>query len=182
MMGAAEALAKASTVVGVADCGVGKDGQGRLVTYALGSCIGITAYDPVTRIGGLLHYMLPQPAEGATGDPGKPCIYASTGVPILFDMLKKAGAMQNRLVVCAAGGAEILENGAAMAIGRKNHAILRKALWKIGVALTAEETGGNTPRTLSLDLQSGTVVVRTKDGDKTLWAPGANLAPKKATP
>lgn len=180
-MGACDAPSKLAVVVGVADCNVGRDGQGKLITYALGSCIGITAYDPVARLGGLLHYMLPQPAEGSLGDPGKPCIYASTGVPILFDMLKKAGAQANRLVVCAAGGAEILENGAAMAIGRKNHAILRKALWKIGVALTAEDTGGSTPRTLSLDLQNGTVVVRTKDGDKTLWAPGANLTPKKAT-
>jgi chemotaxis protein CheD len=178
---AAEPPGKLAIVVGVADCAVGRDGQGRLITYALGSCIGITAYDPVARVGGLLHYMLPQPGEGLVGAPEKPCVYASTGVPVLLDRLDQAGAQQSRLIVCAAGGAEMLDpgSGAGLSIGRKNHAILRKALWKFGVALVAEDVGGKSPRNLSLDLRTGAVAVRRADGEATLWAPGSIPSPAK---
>lgn len=178
---AAEPPGKLAIVVGVADCAVGRDGQGRLMTYALGSCIGITAFDPVSRVGGLLHYMLPQPGEGLVGAPEKPCVYASTGVPLLLERLEQAGAQRSRLVVCAAGGAEMLEpgSGAGLSIGRKNHAILRKALWKFGVALVAEDVGGKSPRNLSLDLRTGAVTVRRDGSESTLWAPGVCPAPAK---
>jgi chemotaxis protein CheD len=170
---AAQPPGRLAIVVGVADCAVGRDGQGRLITYSLGSCIGITAYDPGARVGGLLHYMLPQPGEGLAGAPENPCVYASTGVPVLLARLEQAGAQRQRLVVCAAGGAEMLEpgSGAGLSIGRKNHAILRKALWKFGVALVAEDVGGRTPRNLSLDLHTGAVTVRRADGDAVLWSP-----------
>ncbi|MBM3974910.1 MAG: hypothetical protein FJ301_12515 [Planctomycetes bacterium] len=97
-------------------------------------------------------------------------------------MLPRAGPQPDRRVVGAAGGAELRDNAAAMAIGCKNQAIPRQALAKNGVALTAEDTGGNTPRPCALDLQNGTVVVRAKDGDKSLWAHGSALTLKPATP
>ena len=65
-------------VVGVADLAIARESQGQLITYALGSCIGLSAYDPVAKVGGLLHYMLPQPAEQSDPKTLKPFMFAST--------------------------------------------------------------------------------------------------------
>ena len=167
-------------VVGVGDLAVGTAADGQLVTYALGSCVGLSAFDPVARIGGLLHFMLPQPAP--QGDPKamKACVYATTGIPLLLRRLGEAGAASKRLVVCAAGGAEILEGTAGTAIGHRNHTMLRKVLWKLGVKLAAEDVGGNVARTMTVDLSSGEVHVRTRDTDSVLWAPNAlSRAPRR---
>lgn len=151
---------------------IAREAQSQLVTYALGSCIGLTAYDPVAKIGGMLHYMLPQPAE--QGDPKqlKPFMYATTGIPLLWRKLTEAGCVASRLLVVAAGGAEILEGAASMAIGKRNRTILRKILWKMGVSLSAEDTGGGTARTMTLMLGNGEVRIRSREGEKALWAPG----------
>jgi chemotaxis protein CheD len=89
--------------------------------------------------------------------------------------LGEMGAQQNRLIVCAAGGAEILEGAASMAIGKRNRTMLRKVLWKMGVALAAEDTGGSIARTMSVDLSKGDVRVRTRDHNGMLWAPGMTV-------
>lgn len=159
-------------VVGVADMAVARETQGQIVTYALGSCIGLTAFDPVAKIGGLLHFMLPQPAEH--GDPKvlKPYMYATTGIPLMFRKLAEAGARKDRLIVCAAGGAEIINDAGVFAIGKRNRTILRKIFWKDGTILSAEDTGGSLARTMCLNLGNGEVRIRTRDNDSLLWAQG----------
>ena len=67
--------------------------------------------------------------------------------------------------------AEILEGAANMAIGKRNHAMLRKVLWKTDTKLDAEDIGGNTARTMSLDLTTGEVQVRARGEDLVLWRP-----------
>ncbi len=166
-------------IVGVADLVIGAAAQGRLVTYALGSCIGLSAFDPVAKVGGLLHYMLPQPAEQADPKSLKPFMYASTGIPMLMRKLADAGARQDRLILCAAGGAEILEGAAGMAIGKRNRTTLRKVLWKMGISLVAEDTGGGIARTMSIDLRSGEVRIRSRDKEGPLWAPGMKVTAAK---
>jgi chemotaxis protein CheD len=159
-------------VVGVADCAIANESKGQLVTYALGSCIGLTAYDPITKVGGLLHYMLPQPAE--QGDPRqlKPFMYATTGIPMLWRKLAENGASGPQIIVCAAGGSEILEGAAVLAIGKRNRTILRKVLWKMGLTLAAEDTGGSIARTMTLNLHNGEVRIRSRDGEAVLFSPG----------
>lgn len=166
-------------VVGVADMAVGAVSVGHLVTYALGSCIGLSAYDPVARVGGLLHYMLPQPTEAGDSPLAKPFMYATTGIPLLFRRLLELGARKERLQVCAAGGAEILEGGSMFAIGRRNHTMLRKIFWKDGIVLAAEDIGGNQARTMSLVMASGEVRIRTRGIENVLWRPGSPV-PKLA--
>ncbi len=166
-------------VVGVADMSIAKESQGKLVTYALGSCIGLSAYDPVAKIGGLLHYMLPQPGEKADPKALKPYMFATTGIPMLMRKLTEAGAQQSRLILCAAGGAEILEGAASMAIGKRNRTMLRKVLWKMNIALVAEETGGSIARTMTLDLGKGEVRIKSRDSDALMWAPGMKTTVSK---
>ncbi len=164
-------------VVGVADMAIARESQGHLVTYALGSCIGLSAFDPVAKVGGLLHFMLPQPAEHADPKDLKPYLYATTGIPLMFRKLVEAGARKERLILCAAGGAEIINDAGVFAIGKRNRTILRKVFWKDGTIIAAEDTGGGLARTMTVNLSTGEVKIRTRDKDGPLWAPGMKTAP-----
>lgn len=144
--------------VGVAQMKTSRDPEAIIVTHALGSCLGITLYDPVAKVGGMLHVMMPL----ASINPGKaehnPYMFVDTGVPKLFQETYAAGAARERLVVKVAGGANVNGNGEdRFAIGKRNMVILRKLLWKNGILLTAEEVGGNRPRTMYLEIGSGRV-------------------------
>ncbi|MBM4061246.1 MAG: chemotaxis protein CheD [Planctomycetes bacterium] len=163
------------TVVGVADMAIARAGQGPLVTYALGSCIGVSAYDPEAKVGGLLHFMLPQPGEQADPRQLKPYMFGTTGIPLLFRKLADAGARKERLVVCAAGGAEIIDDAGVFAIGKRNRTILRKIFWKDGTVLAAEDTGGHSARTMLLNLANGEVCIRSRDRESTLWEAGRRV-------
>ncbi len=167
----------AGVVVGVADMAVGRVEQGQLATFALGSCIGLSAYDPVAQVGGLLHFMLPQPAPRTAPPESQPCLYATTGIAALLAALDGAGAKRSRLVVCAAGGAEILADAGGFAIGRRNRAMLRERLRAHGVALAAEDTGGNLARTMVLHLDTGVVRIRTRSREIRLWGQGGPADP-----
>src|SRR5919109_4013944 len=94
-------------IVGVADMKISVQPGDQLITYALGSCLGIAIHDPVAKVGGLLHVMLPL----STIDPAKaaenPSMFVDTGVPQLFISCYKAGAQKHRLVVKVAGGASV---------------------------------------------------------------------------
>lgn len=164
-------------IVGVADMAIARESQGHLVTYALGSCIGLSAFDPVAKVGGLLHFMLPQPAEQTDPKDLKPYMYATTGIPLMFRKLMEAGARKDRLILCAAGGAEIINDAGVFAIGKRNRTILRKIFWKDGTVVAAEDTGGGLARTMTVNLSTGEVRIRTRDKDAPLWAPGMKIAP-----
>jgi len=149
-------------VVGVGDMKISEATTDSIVTYALGSCLGITIYDPVARIGGMLHAMLPL----STIDPEKarnnPSMFIDTGVPRLFHECYKAGAARERLIVKAAGGAstssELKDD--FFQIGRRNFTLLRKLLWKSGLLLQAHDVGGTVSRTMSLEIETGAVLLK----------------------
>ncbi|GAB4144460.1 MAG: chemotaxis protein CheD [Planctomycetota bacterium] len=166
---AAGQQAAANVVVGVADLAVVNAKEGVIRTFALGSCIGITVWDPRTHAGGLLHFMLAEPGEDAPV--GKPAMYATTGIPLLFSRMAEFGVPRDRLVVCAAGGAEILADSGLFTIGKRNRTTMRRIFWKDGTKLSAEDTGGDHARNLSLDLSTGAVSVRVRGTEKVLWAP-----------
>jgi len=172
-----ESVQGTGVVVGVADMAIARESQGQLVTYALGSCIGLSAFDPVAKVGALLHYMLPQPAEHSDPKDLKPFMYATTGIPWMFRKLAEAGARKDRLILCAAGGAEIINDAGVFAIGKRNRTILRKIFWKDGSVLAAEDTGGGLARTMTVNLSTGEVKIRTRDKEGALWAPGMKVAP-----
>jgi chemotaxis protein CheD len=155
--------------VGIADLVMTADPRATLVTYALGSCIGVTVFDPVARVGGMLHFMLPQSALSAEKARKSPCMFADAGVPLLFTRAYELGARKERLIVCAAGGAEILADEGHFKIGSRNRTMLRKLFWKNNVLIAAEDTGGTHSRTLTLRLEDGLVTVKHKNEERTLW-------------
>src|SRR5579872_6229434 len=146
-----------NVVVGVGDCGVTSDPEHVLITYALGSCVGLAIYDPVARVGGLLHFMLPGAPSGSAESRRSPWMYADSGIPLLFREAYEHGAQKARLRVCAAGGAQIMDESGVFNIGQRNCVALRRILWKAGVMLSAEDTGGSDARTMRLEIASGRV-------------------------
>lgn len=150
-------------VVEVADCHVSDDVGNVLVTYALGSCVGVAIYDPVAQVGGMLHYMLPEASPDALSGGKSPYMFADTGIPMLFREAYQKGAHKRRLRVRVAGGAQINDQNGVFNIGHRNCLALKKILWKAGVMVHSEETGGKSARTMRLDMSSGRVFLRSVD-------------------
>jgi chemotaxis protein CheD len=150
-------------IVGVADCHVSNDAQNVLLTYALGSCIGVSIYDPVAQVGRMLHYMLPEASSDALSCGKSPYMFADTGIPMLFHEAFQKGADKRRLRVRVAGGAQINDQNGVFNIGHRNCLAVKKILWKAGVMVHSEETGGKNARTMRLDMSSGRVFVRSPD-------------------
>jgi len=154
-------------VVDIADYRVAK-GNGEtslLVTYSLGSCIGVTVWDPVVRVGGMLHYMLPDSSISPDKARQNPAMFADTGLPLLFRAAYKLGAEKKRLVVKVAGGSQLLDDNGTFNIGKRNYLILRKIFWKNGIMIHGEHVGGSLSRTMRLDLCTGAVTIRSKEGE-----------------
>jgi chemotaxis protein CheD len=155
-------------VVGVSDCRVSASADDVLITYALGSCIAVVLHDPVARVGGLLHYMLPDSALDRAKAGQSPSMFADTGIPLLLSKVAESGGQRRRLVVRLAGGAQVVNDGGVFDIGKRNYLAARKLLWKAGMMVRAEEVGGNIPRTVRLDVASGKVWLRSGGVDSEL--------------
>jgi chemotaxis protein CheD len=149
-----------SLIVGISDCKVSNDLDSTLVTYALGSCIAVVLYDPATKVGGLLHYMLPESALDAQKAQQNPFMFADTGIRALLQAVTASGALPKRMVVRLAGGAAVLDTEGVFQIGKRNYLAARKILWKAGVLISAEAVGGDVSRTIRLDLATGRMWIR----------------------
>jgi len=153
-------------IVGIADMQITNDPDATLITYSLGSCIGVAIYDPAARVGGLLHYMLPDSSIDLQKAQQNPWMFADTGIPLLFKEAYKLGAEKKRLQVKIAGGSQIMDESGYFNIGKRNHMALRKIFWKNNVLIQSEEIGGSVNRTLAVELSSGKVWIKTS-GDGT---------------
>lgn len=161
----------AEKIVGVADLKVSHVAGERLITYALGSCLGIVVYDPAVKVAGLLHVMLPTGTIDAAKMTEKPAMFVDSGVPLLFRECYRLGARKERMQVKVAGGAHAgaREEDDRFQIGKRNMIALRKLLWKNGVMIHAHDTGGvQTSRTMWVDVASGEVTLRINGAERTL--------------
>ena len=162
-----------------------EDGTGfvTLVTYALGSCISVTVYDPVAEVGGLLHYMLPDSALDPKRAEERPAMFADVGIPLLFRSCYKLGAEKQRMLVYGAGGAQVSGACDPFGIGKRNQLALKKILWKAGVILRGESLGGSLSRTVRLDLATGRVSLRIgADPDQCVYDPVGRGGGRAAAP
>jgi chemotaxis protein CheD len=141
--------------VGIADMKVSDDPRVTLVTHSLGSCIGLAVYDPVAKVGGMLHYMLPESELDIDKARKNPCMFADTGIPILFKSCYELGAVKRRMVVKVAGGSQIMDSSGVFNIGKRNYAALRKIFWRNKVIIDGEDIGGMVNRTMRLSIASG---------------------------
>lgn len=143
----------------LAGLAVSSDPRDVLVTYALGSCLGITLYDAEAGVGGMLHVMLPSSSIDASASPEKPCKYVDTGLPLLFEECYRAGARRERLIVKVAGGAASGTQPDFFEIGQRNVTALRRLLWRNQILLHRHATGGTESRTMSLEVATGRVTL-----------------------
>lgn len=151
-------------VVGISDIKVSNNPGDVLVTYALGSCICLAVYDPKMKVGGLLHFMLPDSTLDAVKAKETPAMFADTGIPILFKTCYAYGAEKSRMIVKVAGGASILDDANYFRIGQKNITAMRKIFWRNNVMIEAEDTGKNCNRTVRLDISNGKCILKSSDG------------------
>ena len=144
--------------VGIADMKIAQ-GSGILITYALGSCIGLCFHDPRLKLGALLHIMLPLNMETGRKNPMK---YADAGIRETLRQLEAKGASKSRMTVKIAGGAKMFEvNGGNLGnIGQRNIESVHLILRKEGIRLMAEDVGGTVARTLLFDVVSGQGCIR----------------------
>ncbi len=151
--------------VGVSDLKISSGGVEQIVTHALGSCLGVTVYDPVTKVGGMLHAMLPNSSVDSAKAEKNPYIFVDTGIPQLFRQAYAAGAKKERIVVKVAGGASTRGANDLFKIGKRNITMLKKLLWKNGISISAESVGGDMSRTMYLYLATGetTLLIHGKD-------------------
>lgn len=146
--------------ISISDARVSADPEDVLVTYSLGSCIGLTLYDPKTQVGGMLHFQLPTSTLDAERAKKNPLMFADTGFAHLLGELTANGAEKRRLKVRMAGAAQMLNDSKLFDIGRRNHAAMRKLLWQHGMFIDAEHVGGSVPRTMYLALADGSVTLK----------------------
>ncbi|MFO0554205.1 MAG: chemotaxis protein CheD [Polyangiaceae bacterium] len=135
----------------------------------MGSCLGIAIWDPIAKVGGLLHAMLPESATAPEKAAANPSMFVDTGVPALFQEAYSLGAEKARLSVRVAGGATLQVAGEShFQVGQRNITMLRKLFWKNGVLIHDQDLGGGLARTLTLDVESGEAWLKTENGTRAL--------------
>jgi len=155
--------------VGMADYKTGMS-PASLISYGLGSCVGIALYDPVAKIGGLAHIMLPDSTQARPSD--NPAKFADTCLPLMMAEMIRLGAVKNRLWAKIAGGAQMFSftnTTDIMRVGERNSEAVKLVLKKLGLKVAAEDCGGTYGRTVELKLDSGAFRIKTIDrGEKEL--------------
>jgi len=141
-------------VIGMADYAVTRSPE-KLTTLGLGSCVGIALYDPVTKIGGLIHIMLPTIENARFTD--NCAKFADSGIPFLIEEMVRIGAVRRRLVAKIAGGAKMFSfnNDVNLNIGERNIQATKVVLGEMKVPIIAEDVGKNYGRTVVLDTDTG---------------------------
>lgn len=140
-----------------------------LVAYGLGSCVAICLYDPVARVGGMLHALLPttpnNPGRNRDATTTPSAKFVDQGTPILIESLTTLGARRTRLTAQLCGGARVLsapgfEEESILSIGERNVQAAESMLKAAGIQIKAHDTGGHIGRTVRLYIASGQVTVK----------------------
>ena len=159
--GAATVVATSRRIVGIGEFAVSAEATDTIVTHALGSCIAVCIWDTAAIVGGLLHFLLPDSAINPERAQAQPATFANTGLPLFFQAAYALGLDKKRCRVRLVGGADVAQLGgvSSLNVGKRNLLAARNILWRNGLLIEAEATGGTIPRTVALHLSDGTVDV-----------------------
>ncbi len=143
-------------VIGIGELAVTNSPAATIVTHALGSCIAVCVWDPEAKVGGMLHFLLPEAKLNPDRAQKQPGAFADTGIPLLFQTAYKAGAEKKRCHVKLLGGAAISNAGhGGLDVGKRNAMAAKRLLWQNGVMVHGEALGGSESRTVSLSVADG---------------------------
>lgn len=163
-----------TVVVGLAEIQVLK-GEASMVCIGLGSCVSVCIMDPEVGVSGVAHVMLPQSFSHETTD--RPAKFANTGVPQLIEMMERLGASRARMQAAVVGGAEVIrsiDNYTRLEIGSRNALAVQEELRLAGIRCIAQDLGGNSGRSVTLDTATGELTVKTvMAGEKMLCQLGS---------
>jgi chemotaxis protein CheD len=163
-----QSIGRSAHTVDIADLKATNCPTDVLITYSLGSCIGLTVYDPAVKVGGLIHCQLPlakiNPAKAAE----RPAMFTDTGVAALLQEVFNLGGQRQRLIAKLVGAACMLGDETLFKIGERNQTVARKVLWKNDILLSGEDVGGSISRTVSLHLATGRTIVKAAGEEREL--------------
>lgn len=151
-------------VIGVGDLAVSNNAQVTLSTYALGSCIGVIAYDAAVKAAGILHLMLPDSTISAAKAAAQPAMFADTGLPTFFRALGGLRAERSRVRIMVAGGAAVLSGTDPFKIGERNTQITLAWLQRERLRVLYSDVGGSLNRTVHLNVNTGAVSLKMPHG------------------
>ncbi|HEY8995975.1 MAG TPA: chemotaxis protein CheD [Lacunisphaera sp.] len=155
-------------VVGVGDMAASNNASTTLSTYALGSCIGVIAYDPGVKCGGILHLMLPESSVSPQKALTQPAMFADTGLPLLFKALVGLKAERSRLKLFIVGGASVIAGQDPFKIGERNTRFTLDFIAQNRLNVVKTDTGGVVNRTVHLELGTGNVNIISPAGKTNL--------------
>ena len=144
-------------LVGIGEMAISDKPEDVLCAPNLGSCLGVSIYDPVQKRGGVIHCMLPMSKSNPDKAQENPCTYVDTGVVKLLSEMIQKGSSKRNLVIVAVGCSNISDTNNVFEIGKKNHTVFRKVMWKNGLLVKAEHVGDSISRTISLHVGTGEV-------------------------
>jgi chemotaxis protein CheD len=153
--------------VGWAATRIFTDPKEQLTIRSLFSCLGVAVIDPVKKVGGLLHTMLPDSSMDLKMAEQNPCLFVDTGIDYLIESLLQIGATKHALHVYLAGGADIPLANPTLNIGARNCTAADLAVKKLGVSVKGKALGGSVPRSFSLRLDMGGMV-ETAEGKEVI--------------
>ena len=162
-------LAAPHLIIGVGDMAVSDDPGRVLSTYALGSCVGLVAYEPFSKVGGILHLMLPDSSISPAKAAAHPAMFADTGLPQFFRLLAGFRARAPRLQLLIAGGANVIQGHDPFCIGERNVRATVDFLTRNGCEIRQAEIGGSVNRTLHLVLATGQVTVKSPTAEEIVF-------------
>jgi chemotaxis protein CheD len=148
--------------VGLGEVKISVDPQKYLACFGLGSCISLCCYDPVAKVAGMAHIVLPD--SRSTGSDRTATKYADIATSVLLEDIVKEGASKSRLVVKLSGGAQMIQAPGfpnVLEMGKRNLESTRVNLEKEGLRILAEDVGGCQGRSVWLSVASGQVLVKT---------------------
>ncbi len=153
---------KSNITVDISDMKIARRHEDVIVTYSLGSCVGLTLYDPIAGVGGMIHCMLPLSKIDPEKARIKPYMFVDTGVASMLGELYALGAQRQNLIAKVAGAGSPLGKEETFRIGQRNYTILRKFLWKNNILIEKEDVGGSKARTLYLYMADGRTTVKSE--------------------
>lgn len=152
-------------VIGIGEYQVSSDSSDVLKTYALGSCVAVMIYDKLMKVAGMIHIALPDSKVDQNKAKTSPGHFADTGLPLLIEQMKKKGAAKGSVWIKIAGGSNVLDPKFVFDIGKRNTLAIKKYLWQIGMGPVAEDVGGDSSRTVTMNVSDGLVEINS--GKKT---------------
>lgn len=148
--------------IGISDLAVSNNADDTLITYSLGSCIAVLVYDPLARVAGMIHVMLPDSnieKMAKNSIAFNPYKYMDTGLPLLIKKCLAMGAKKQTMSISVFGGAQVFDREDYFNIGKRNYVALRKILWQEGLLIRNEHVGGRVHRTVRIEVGNGNILL-----------------------